>query len=199
MHSMLTELMLITCFLYCTQYIHRKAAQEYMTDYLQDFLFHVEDEPHVNVSDYVEAAASYDNSTTGTDVALTNEQLLYPDCTPTGVMGWLTGRKHKPISGEKVKITVKFNHYCTIDNPNHRICFSVVGACAKEITLSVAHMKTADEFNEVSVLALSKGLNAGYPLYKYIVKGQVNDILSIFLKRVLFLDVDKSKKMLLLE
>lgn len=152
MHSMLTELMLITCFLYCTQYIHRKAAQEYMIDYLQDFLFHVEDEPHVNVSDYVEAAASYDNST-----------------------------------------------YCTIDNPNHRICFSVVGACAKEITLSVAPMKTADEFNEVSVLALSKGLNAGYPLYKYIVKGQVNDILSIFLKRVLFLDVDKSKKMLLLE
>ena len=62
------------------------------------------------------------------------KELLLPDLTPAGVMGWLTGQKHKPISGEQISITVKFDHDCLIRNPKHQICFPVVGACAKEIT-----------------------------------------------------------------
>ena len=63
--------------------------------------------------------------------------------------------------GKKIRIDVKFNHYCITDNSNHRICFPVVGACAKEIPFPVAHMKTADEFNEVFIIALSKRQSFG--------------------------------------
>ena len=66
-------------------------------------------------------------------------------------------QKHKPLDGTPLTIAVKFNHDCLITNPNHRICYPVVGACAKEITLPVAHMKTAEEFNEVFMMAISKG------------------------------------------
>lgn len=135
----------------------RKEIEESMMDFLQDFLFHLEDERDVNASGFAEAIVSRSDSATANEVAQTNEELLFPDCTPAGVMGWLTGQKHKPISGEQVKITVKFDHDCTIQNPNHTICFPVVGACAKEITFPVAHMKTAEEFNKVFMLAISKG------------------------------------------
>ena len=56
------------------------------------------------------------------------KELLFRDLTPAGVMGWLTGQKHKPISGEQISITVKFDHDCLIRNPKHQICFPVVGA-----------------------------------------------------------------------
>ena len=48
-----------------------------------------------------------------------------------------------------------------VRNPKHQICFPVVGACAKEITFHVAHMKTEKAFNEVFMLALSKGQSFG--------------------------------------
>ena len=52
------------------------------------------------------------------------KELLLPDLTPAGVnslymgvppplpgvMGWLTGQKLKPISGEQISITIKFDH-----------------------------------------------------------------------------------------
>ena len=34
------------------------------------------------------------------------KELLLPDLTPAGVMGWLTGQKYKPISGEQISINV---------------------------------------------------------------------------------------------
>ena len=143
----------------------RREIEESMMDFLQDFLFRMEDEPSGNVTGYAEAIASSDTDDltthTNTEVAETNEQFHSADCSPTGVMGWLTGQKHKPINGEQIRITVKFNHDCTTDNPNHRICFPIVGACAKEITFPVAHMKTADEFSEVLMIALSKGQSFG--------------------------------------
>ena len=134
-------------------------------DFFQDFLFNLEDEPRVNAAGYAEAIASDDTDDptnhTNTEVVQTHVQFQCPDCSPAGVLGWLTGQKHKPINGEEIRIDVKFNHDCITDNPNHRICFPVVGACAKEITFPVAHMKTADEFNEVFIIALSKGQSFG--------------------------------------
>lgn len=94
---------------------------------------------------------------TGKEAAESKEELLLPDLTPAGVLGWLTGQKHKPISGEQISVTVKFDHDCLVRNPKHQICFPVVKACAKEVTFPVAHMKTQEAFNEVFMLALSKG------------------------------------------
>ena len=78
--------------------------------------------------------------------------------TPASVMGWLTGQKHKPLNGETLPIAVRFNHDCMENNPSHTICFPIVGACAKEITLPVAHMRTQKEFSDVFLLmAFCKG------------------------------------------
>jgi len=127
---------------------------------LQDFLFRLEHDPNVNCSGYAEAMASCKD--TGKEApAGSKEELLLPDLTPAGVLGWLTGQKHKPVSGEQTSITVKFDHDCLIRNPKHQIRFPVVRACAKEITFPVAHMKTHEAFNEVLVLALSKGQSFG--------------------------------------
>ena len=128
-------------------------------DLLQDFLFRLEDDPNVNCSGYAEAMASCED--TGKEAAGSKEELLPPDLTPAGVLGWLTGQKHKPISGEQISIIVKFDHDCLIRNPKHEVCFPVVRACAKEVTFPVAHMKTQEAFNEVLLLALSKGQSFG--------------------------------------
>lgn len=133
----------------------RRKVEESTMDLLQDFLFHLEDDPNVNCSGYAEAMASCED--TGKEAAGSKEELLLPDLTPAGVLGWLTGQKHKPISGEQISVTVKFDHDCLIRNPKHQICFPVVRACAKEVTFPVAHMKTQEAFNEVFILALSKG------------------------------------------
>ena len=74
------------------------------------------------------------------------KELLLPDLTPAGVMGWLTGQKHKPISGEQISITVKFDHDSLIRNPKHQICFPVVGACAKEITFPLQKVTAKNDF-----------------------------------------------------
>ena len=138
----------------------RRRVEESTTDLFQDFLFHLEDDPNVNCSGYAEAMASCED-TAKEAPAGSKEELLLPDLTPAGVLGWLTGQKHKPISGEQMSITVKFDHDCLIRNPKHQICFPVVRACAKEVTFPVAHMKTQEAFNEVFMLALSKGQSFG--------------------------------------
>jgi hypothetical protein len=131
----------------------RKEIEESMMDFLQDFLFGLEDKPCV--SGYAQALATSDDSA---GAESEQEQLLLsPDCTPAGIMGWLTGQKHKPLDEEPLTVTVRFNHDCAMHNPNHRICYPTVGACAKEISFPVTHMKTAEEFNEVFMVAISKG------------------------------------------
>ena len=131
----------------------RRKVEESTMDLLQDFLFRLEDDPNVNCSGYAETMASCED--TGKEAAGSKEELLPPDLTPAGVLGWLTGQKHKPISGEQ------FDHDCLIRNPKHQMCFPVVRACAKEVTFPVAHMKTQEAFNEVLLLALSKGQSFG--------------------------------------
>ena len=80
-----------------------------------------------------------------------------PNLTVAGVMGWLTGQRHKPIGNQRLKVTVYFNHDCLKHNPNHKICFPIIGACAKEITIPVQHMTSSDEFKELFLLAFCKG------------------------------------------
>jgi len=138
----------------------RRKTEETMMDSFQDLLLNLEDGD--NISSYEEAIAwnaeKHPTSNTDSSSAVPlSEQFQTADLTVAGVMGWLTGQKHKPISGENFMIDIKFNHDCLVDNPVHTICFPTVVACAKEITLPVAHMKTADKFKEVFLLAFCKG------------------------------------------
>ena len=99
---------------------------------------------HVNVLDHFKMADILGNT-------------VYPDLTPAGVLGWLTGQKHVPLNGEKLDITVNFDHDCLTRNESHNICFPIVGVCGRVVTLPVAHMKKSDEFKHVFILAFCNG------------------------------------------
>eukprot|EP00794_Sanderia_malayensis_P010443 gene10443-11536_t len=75
---------------------------------------------------------------------------------PSAILQWITGSPYKPLDGAEVNICVLFDHECMDRNPNHKICFPVVSACAKEITLPIAHFKTSEEFNSLFSLAVSR-------------------------------------------
>ncbi len=76
---------------------------------------------------------------------------------------WITGSPHKPLDGNDMQIGVSFDHECILRHPKHKICFPVVSACAKEITLPIAHCKTAEEFNSLFSIAVSKAQSFGRP------------------------------------
>lgn len=118
-------------------------------DSFQDLLFSLEDGN--NIPSYEEAIVCDESTESSAD------HYQVADTSVPGVLGWLTGQKHRPINGEKLVITVNFNHDCLQQNPEHKICFPVVSACAKEITLPVEHMKTPSTFKEVFMIALCKG------------------------------------------
>ena len=84
----------------------RRKIEVSTMDLLQDFLFRLEDDPNVNCSGYAEAMASCED--TDKEAAGSKEELLLPDLTPAGGLGWLTGQKHRPISEEQISINVKF-------------------------------------------------------------------------------------------
>ena len=129
----------------------RRVNEEQLLDHFQDFLMSLEDE---NVFGETEALAWCEGES---DVAESAETFAHADLTPAGVLGWLTGQKHKPINGESLSITVNFDHDCLDRYPKHRICFPVVGSCGRSITLPVAHMKTCDDFRKAILTALCKG------------------------------------------
>ncbi|KXJ14223.1 hypothetical protein AC249_AIPGENE20193 [Exaiptasia diaphana] len=140
----------------------RKKVEESVMDFFQDSLFMLGDE--TNIPGYTEAIACNDGSESKAEdlnADQQSEQFQSPDLSLSGILGWLTGQKHVPIGEELFKVSVHFNHDCMINNPKHRICFPIVGACAREITLPMAHLKTTDEFKEVFLVAICKGQSFG--------------------------------------
>ena len=133
----------------------RQLVEESLMDYFQDFVYSLEDDK--NICGFSEAVAWNEDQGVGSLDVEPVEQFSTADLTPGGVMGWLTGQKHKPLNGETLEIAVRFNHDCVENNPSHMICFPIVGACAKEITLPVAHMRSQKEFSDVFLMAFCKG------------------------------------------
>ena len=128
-----------------------KQIEESIMDLFQDFLFSLEDDKIVSSNDDDDKAGPSGD----------NEVFQAADLTPAGVMGWLTGQKHKPLNSELIAIQVKFDHNCLVRNPKHTRCFPQVGACGKVLTLPVTHMKIAEKFNATFLLVLSKGQSFG--------------------------------------
>ncbi|EDO46220.1 predicted protein, partial [Nematostella vectensis] len=105
----------------------RRTVEESVMDNFQDFIFSLEDKSQVF------------------------------DLSPSAVMGWLTGQKHRNLSKKISPIHVRFDHDCLKRNPKHTVCFPLVGACGREITLPVAHMASLDTFKQNFLLAFCKG------------------------------------------
>ena len=81
-----------------------------------------------------------DNEEEGGTTQGESEVFESPSLSIPGVMGWLTGSQHKPISGERLKMPVYFDHDCLKSKPGHTICFPIISACAKSITFPVQHL-----------------------------------------------------------
>ena len=117
----------------------QRELEETLMDNFQDFLMALDDG---NITGYDTAVAwNYNENDPEPYIP---EAIVEPfiekfetaDLTSAGILGWLTGQKHRQLNGEDIKITVKFDHECLIRNPAHSICFPLVGACGMEVTFS---------------------------------------------------------------
>ena len=147
----------------------RRCIEEELIDHLQDTLIAFEDE---NVTGHTVAMAwNYElqdgfNEETVIDETFgeaVSEEFESPSVNIPGVMGWLTGMQHKPVNGGDPKIMVLFDHECLQRNPKHSICYPLVSACGRTLTLPVIHMRNAEKFREIFLMAYCKGKSFGKP------------------------------------
>ena len=136
----------------------RRCFEEDIMDFFQDILNDCETG---NVVGHVAPiACNYkDEGNEEEDEALDQDESLVfesPSLSVPGIMGWLTGSQHKPISEKRFKIPVYFDHDCLKNKPGHSVCFPIVSACAKSITFPVQHLQKAESFRELFTLAYCK-------------------------------------------
>ena len=135
-----------------------RTVEEKLFDHLHDFIMSIED---TTVTGHIEELA-YDHEDTedkagGKHNVEEVQETQVADISPSGMLGWLTGQKHRPVDGDQLLIYVNFDHKCHERMPNHKICFPIVGACARSLTLPVAHMQAENEFKRIMLLAFTKG------------------------------------------
>ena len=121
---------------------HRHTEEQVM-DHFQDFLLTLEDERITGYAEPIAWKAEDDLNVLqqGPPDGEEIEELISPDLTPAGVLGWLTGQKHREINKSNFSITVMFDHDCLKRNREHSVCFPSVGACGHTITFPVCHMQ----------------------------------------------------------
>lgn len=149
--------------MYSTPGSSRRQVEENIMDHLQDFLISLEDDQ--NITGYASPVTwNYEDQKESDQHPIQPlEKFETPELKPSGIMGWLTGQKHRPLNGEELVIIASFDHDCFANNPNHKICFPNVRACAREITFPSAHMSTYEEFRHVFTIAYCKGQAFGRP------------------------------------
>ena len=150
--------------LYSTEGTSRRTVEETLIDNFQDFLMGLEDEKMTGYTemrawsshDHLEDEEPHQEDPVNQSLEEENPQFFHSvELTPSGVLGWLTGQRHRPVNGDNLVITVMFNHDCFEKNPNHSVCFPVVPACA------VNHMKESEDFTRTFLLAYCKGQGFG--------------------------------------
>ena len=105
----------------------KRLVEEKVVDHFQDFLLSLEDENITGYSapiawNYAEDSQLQDRAEFPGESSEI-EKFHSPELTASGVMGWLTGQRHREMNGKKVQITVNFDHDCKIRAPNHTVCF----------------------------------------------------------------------------
>ena len=148
----------------------RRVLEESMMDHLQDLLISFEDREIPSKAVVTAWNADNDDDLKGVDVEASQsisgtaeETLAEADLTVAGIMGWLTGQKHKPMFDQKSAITVHFDQECLQRNPLRTVCFPMIGACGRDLTLPVAHMKSKEEFRNIFVAAVCNGQEFAKP------------------------------------
>ena len=135
-----------------------KEIEKNMMDMFQDFLNLSEDSDEM-VTGYSEAVSwNYLETDECPQPCYggEDEKFQLPEISVPGLLGWLTGQQHRPINGDPLNIFVNFDHDCLVRKPDHTICFPCVGACGRELTLPVSHLKDEENFKTIFITALSK-------------------------------------------
>ncbi len=128
----------------------KRLREESIMDFFQDALMTIED---TLVSGHQAAVAwKYDEDDESNDNS-SRDHFEKAEVSIPDIMRWLTGQSHKPINGDSMKISVDFDHECMQRNPKHTICYPLVGSCAKQIALPVAHMEDEKTFLDNFVTA----------------------------------------------
>jgi hypothetical protein len=150
---------------YSPEATSKRSVEESLMDHMQDLLISFEDKKITGMSAPVAWRDDDDEivETCATGNAETEEVLETADISVAGIMGWLTGQKHKEAYGAKPTITVHFDHGCLERNPKHTVCYPLVGACGRDLTLPVAHMRTKEQFEEIFVTGFCMGQAAAKP------------------------------------
>lgn len=150
---------------YSPEATSKRSVEESLMDHMQDLLISFEDKKITGMSAPVAWRDDDDEivETCATGNAETEEVLETADLSVAGIMGWLTGQKHKEAYGAKPTITVHFDHGCLERNPKHTVCYPLVGACGRDLTLPVAHMRTKEQFEEIFVTGFCMGQAAAKP------------------------------------
>jgi hypothetical protein len=143
----------------------RRQLEENLMDNFQDLLMALDSG---EISGYTSPLLCNDNESQGAEAAGADEESIAmkydsADLSSAGVMKWLTGQKHRQLNGQKIKIQAKFDHECLTRNPAHSLCFPLVGACGREITFPVSHMKDYETFKDVFLLGFCNGQEFAKP------------------------------------
>ena len=87
----------------------RRVEEEHMMDYFQNFLMELEDEKQNGDSEALTWAAGDSNEKTveNTSNACENENFSMQDISPRGVLGWITGVKHRSLEAATVQSTCR--------------------------------------------------------------------------------------------
>ena len=132
-------------------------VEELMMDNFQDMLNSIEDSP---IEGFEAATAWAFDDKEGTKETCkgreAEEHFEKVPVTVPGIMGWLTGMRHKTLCKADEEIIVHFDHDCLDRNAKHTVCYPVVGACGRELFLPVAHMKTPQAFQDIFIMAYCK-------------------------------------------
>ena len=125
----------------------KHVVEESILDYLQDVLNAIEDTP---VSRYSTAVA-WNYKESESSVSTSEGMVETPDMSVGGMMGWFMGQRHKHVvTKQKPTITINFDHDCLVRNPDNKVCFPLVGACGRKLTIPVVHMNNAEKFNTLT-------------------------------------------------
>ena len=138
---------------------NRRNIEEMIIDYLEDTIISLEDEEVAEETEQLAYLQTNDRDCSFGDGESYSNVIdwLKPEMSAAGVFQWLTGQRHKPANGEKITVTVEFDHDCLERNPQHSICFPTVGSCRRVITIPVAHMNSTENFKKVFFTAYCKG------------------------------------------
>ena len=132
----------------------KRIIEEKYIDFIQDFIHDLEDSNLPEGRELSEAIV-YENEESL--VSAQSYNCMETDLSVPGFLGWLTGQKHRPLFGEDLSITILFNHECNLTYTEHKICFPIVSACARELTILTRHCRTYEEFKETLMNAFCCG------------------------------------------